>query len=59
MSVESAGPGQGSSFRFDINAPATSLDLLPQRAPSRQGRTWTRRWPSATRCASCWPRTTA
>jgi len=34
MSAESAGSGQGSCFRFDINAPATSPDQLPQRAPS-------------------------
>ncbi len=32
MDVESAGPGQGSCFRFEIAAPAVALDLLPQRA---------------------------
>ena len=32
MSVTSAGPGQGSTFCFDIAAPACAIDLLPQRA---------------------------
>ena len=31
MDVESAGPGQGSRFHFDIPAPAVALDLLPAR----------------------------
>ncbi|MBI3347836.1 MAG: response regulator [Burkholderiales bacterium] len=32
MGVQSAGPGQGSCFYFDIQAPAAALDLLPPRA---------------------------
>ncbi|MBT9459160.1 MAG: response regulator [Burkholderiaceae bacterium] len=32
MGVNSAGPGQGSRFHFDIQAPAAALDLLPQRS---------------------------
>ena len=32
MGVDSAGPGQGSCFHFEIAAQASSLDVLPQRA---------------------------
>ncbi|MFN0182373.1 MAG: response regulator, partial [Aquabacterium sp.] len=34
MDAQSAGPGQGSRFRFDLAAPAAASDLLPQRPPT-------------------------
>ena len=36
MSVESAGPGLGSSFCFDMAAPAAAMDMLPLRAGTAQ-----------------------
>ena len=44
---------------FDTLVDAARARAAPKAAAPRPSRASTRRWPRATRCASCWPRTTS